>query len=148
MAFKSEVTIKAPIEDIFDIFSNYKYFSDALNHIMKVEKETEGPVGVGTVFVERRHIRNMSIDNKLVVTEYVENEKFAIESKQNKLILNYFYSFTQGEEGTKVSFIGKVRTKGIKNFMYKPLIEKIIKREDGDHLEKMKQYIEENVVKG
>ena len=53
MAFKSEVTIKAPIEDIFDIFSNYKYFSDALNHIMKVEKETEGPVGVGTVFVER-----------------------------------------------------------------------------------------------
>ena len=103
---------------------------------------------LGQSLLNARHIRNMSIDNKLVVTEYVENEKFAIESKQNKLILNYFYSFTQGEEGTKVSFIGKVRTKGIKNFMYKPLIEKIIKREDGDHLEKMKQYIEENVVKG
>ncbi|MGM8214865.1 SRPBCC family protein [Bacillaceae bacterium W0354] len=142
MAFKSEVIIDAPIEDVFEIFSTYKYAADALEHIVKVEKVTEGPVKVGTEFIERRHVRNMNIDNKLIVTEYVPYEHFAIKSTQNKLLLNYKYTFSFVQNGTKVGFVGQIKTKGIKNFFYRPLIEKIMKREDGDHLEKIKRYIE------
>lgn len=143
MAFTSEVIIEAPIEEVFEVISTYKYSSDALGHIVNVEKITDGPVAVGTEFMEKRHVRNMNISNKLVVSEYEKNKRFAIKSKQHKLLLNYEYTFSETDEGhTKVNFIGKIKTKGIKNYFYRPLINGMMKREDGNHVELLKEYIE------
>ncbi|MFB9973804.1 hypothetical protein FPQ10_05045 [Allobacillus sp. SKP2-8] len=142
MAIQLETVIEAPIEQVFDVASNYRY-TEKMNHIEDVEIITDGPVGLNTGIKETRNIRGFKVENILKVTEFEPNKRFTIESQQHQLFLTYTYLFTEVEKGTKVEFIGKLKPSGIKNKLYKPLITKMIKKEDGEQLEVMKQYIEE-----
>lgn len=143
MAFKREVVVQAPIERVFEVVSTYEYAPKMLYHIVKIDKVTEGPIGVGTEFVERRNIRRMNINNTLVVADYEKNKRFVMKSDQHKLSLEYTYTFEEAEEGTKINFVGKIRTRGLKNLLYKPMINNIIIKEDGHHLLAIKDYLEE-----
>ncbi|MGP4059356.1 hypothetical protein [Halobacillus sp. H74] len=56
--------------------------------------------------------------------------------------MRYHYSFIETSEGTRVDFKGELYTEGLRNKLMKPLVKKIIKKEDQDHLEHMKKFIE------
>ncbi|MBR7553687.1 SRPBCC family protein [Allobacillus sp. GCM10007491] len=143
MAIQLETVIEAPIEQVFDVASNYRY-TENMSHIEDIEVITDGPVGLNTGIKETRNIRGFKVENILKVTEYEPNKRFTVESQQHQLFVKYTYLFSEVDHGTKVEFIGKLKPSGIKNKLYKPFITKMIKKEDGDQLQAMKQYIEEN----
>ncbi|WP_371933446.1 hypothetical protein [Halobacillus litoralis] len=82
------------------------------------------------------------------VTDFDPNRKYSVRSHQHGLDLRYHYEFVQTSEGTRVDFQGELYTEGLRNKLMKPLIKQIIKKEDQDHLQHLKKFIESSSYGG
>jgi len=142
MAFKETVYIDAPVETVFAITTDFDHAPLIMENVVKTEKLTEGPMQVGTRVKEVRNIRGKEAETVLVVSEFIPNQKYTVKSENFGMTVEYHYRFMAQENGTTVDFNGQIHTKGLKNALIKPLFEMILKKEDKDHLVRLKQYIE------
>ncbi|WP_017378812.1 SRPBCC family protein [Paenisporosarcina sp. TG-14] len=142
MAFIKGVHINAPVEKVFKAASDFNNSVFIMDNVVGIEILTEGPVQKGTKIKEIREVRGRTIESILIFTEYVSNQKYSVKSEINGILIGYHYSFHPQDSGTVVNFEGFIRTKGFKNALLKPIITAIIKKEDGDHLDKLKDFIE------
>ncbi|GAA0466415.1 SRPBCC family protein [Alkalibacillus silvisoli] len=142
MGFNREVTINAPIEQVFQVITRYEYAVKKLNHVLDIKIENEA-LQVGDHIIETRSVSGQNIQNAWEVIQCESNKRFVVKSEQNKLFLTYDYTFSEVDQGTMVSFTGNIKTSGVRNLIYKPLIKRIIIKEDGEHLNYVKSYIEE-----
>ncbi|MDX1805626.1 MAG: SRPBCC family protein [Paenisporosarcina sp.] len=143
MAFIKEVFIDASVETVFKTASDFNNSVCIMDNVVGIEMLTEGPVQKGTKVKEIRDVRGRTIESILVFTEYVANQKYSVTSENNGIFIEYHYSFHPQESGTVVNFEGFIRTKGFKNALLKPIVTAIIKKEDGDHLDRLKEFIEQ-----
>ena len=143
MAFIKEVYIDASVETVFKAASDFNNAVFIMDNVVGIELLTEGPVQKGTKIKEVREVRGRTIESILVFTEYVANQKYSVKSENNGIFIEYHYSFHPQESGTVVNFEGFIRTKGFKNTLLKPIVTAIIKKEDGDHLDRLKEFIEQ-----
>jgi hypothetical protein len=143
MAFIKEVYIEASVETVFNVASDFNNSVFIMDNVVGIELLTEGPVQKGTKVKELRDVRGRTIESILVFTEYVANQKYSVTSENNGIFIEYHYSFHPQESGTVVNFEGFIRTKGFKNALLKPIVTAIIKKEDGDHLDRLKEFIEQ-----
>jgi hypothetical protein len=143
MAFIKEVYIDASVETVFKAASDFNNSVFIMDNVVGIEMLTEGPVQKGTKVKEVREVRGRTIESILVFTEYVANQKYSVKSENNGIFIEYHYSFHPQESGTVVNFEGFIRTKGFKNTLLKPIVTAFIKKEDGDHLNKLKEFIEQ-----
>ncbi|MFD1739776.1 SRPBCC family protein [Bacillus salitolerans] len=143
MAFKREVWINAPLEKVFEIASDLRNSAAILEHVVDVQLLSEGPISKGTKLKEVREIRGRKAEALIVVTEFIPNQKYSVKSENNGLFVEYHYTFHPKDSGTIVQFEGVIHTKGFMNVLFKPVIASIIKKEDGNHLEDLKKYIEQ-----
>ena len=144
MAFKETVYIDAPVETVFAITTDFDHAPLIMENVVKTEKLTEGPMQVGTRVKEVRNIRGKEAETVLVISELIPNQKYTVKSENFGMTVEYHYRFMAKENGTTVDFNGLIHTKGLKNALIKPLFEMILKKEDKDHLVKLKQYIEQH----
>lgn len=143
MAFMKEVYIEASVETVFNVASDFNNSVSIMDNVVGIELLTEGPVQKGTKVKELRDVRGRTIESILVFTEFVANQKYSVTSENNGVFIEYHYSFHPQESGTVVNFEGFIRTKGFKNALLKPIVTAIIKKEDGDHLDRLKEFIEQ-----
>lgn len=143
MAFKETVYIDAPVETVFAITTDFDHAPLIMENVVKTEKLTEGPMQVGTTVKEVRKIRGKEAETVLIVTEFITNQKYTVKSESFGITVEYQYHFMAKENGTTVDFNGLIHSKGLKNALIKPLFEMILKKEDKDHLVRLKQYIEQ-----
>jgi len=143
MAFIKEVYIDASVETVFKAASDFNNSVFIMDNVVGIEMLTEGPVQKGTKVKEVREVRGRTIESILVFTEYVANQKYSVKSENSGIFIEYHYSFLPQESGTVVNFEGFIRTKGFKNTLLKPIVTAFIKKEDGDHLNKLKEFIEQ-----
>lgn len=143
MAFMKEVYIEASVETVFNVASDFNNSVFIMDNVVGIELLTEGPVQKGTKVKELRDVRGRTIESILVFTEFVANQKYSVTSENNGVFIEYHYSFHPQESGTVVNFEGFIRTKGFKNALLKPIVTAIIKKEDGDHLDRLKEFIEQ-----
>ena len=146
MAFKETIYINAPVETVFEVTTDFKQAMSIMDNVVKIEILTDGPLQVGTRVKEVRKIRGKEAETILVVTEYIPNQKFAVKSENSGITVEYHYQFNAQSNGTSVDFNGLIQTKGFKNYLLKPLIEMILKKEDKNHLIQLKKYIENDGV--
>lgn len=144
MAFIQDVYIDASIETVFKTATDFNNSVFIMDNVVGIEMLTEGPVQKGTKVKEVREVRGRTIESILVFTEYVANQKYSVTSENNGIFIEYHYSFHPQESGTVVNFEGFIRTKGFKNTLLKPVVTAIIKKEDGNHLDRLKEFIERN----
>ncbi|HSI66718.1 MAG TPA: SRPBCC family protein [Planococcus sp. (in: firmicutes)] len=143
MAFTETVYIDAPVETVFAITTDFAHSPMIMANVMKTEMLTEGPMQVGTQVKEVRNVRGKEVETVLVVTEFMPNETFTVRSESAGMTVEYQYLFKAEESGTTVDFTGSLHSKGLKNALIKPLFEKVLKKEDKDHLISLKEYIEQ-----
>ncbi|MFQ3545336.1 SRPBCC family protein [Halobacillus rhizosphaerae] len=139
---EKSVVVKRPIQEVFAAAADFSNSPQIMEPVVAVELLTDGPVRKGYQFKEIREIRGRKVPSIIEVTEFDENVKYAVRSRQQGIELNYFYTFTQTSEGTRIDFNGELITEGIRNKLAKPFLQKIIKKEDQNHLEHLKDYIE------
>lgn len=146
MAFKETIYIDAPVETVFNITTDFEQAPKIMDTVVKTEKLTEGPMQAGTQVKELRNVRGRGVETILNVAEFIPNQKYIVTSDSAGMMVEYKYHFRAEDGGTVVDFTGSIHSKGMKNFLIRPLFERILKKEDKDHLVKLKAYIEEQKI--
>jgi uncharacterized membrane protein len=141
-AFTDQITINRPISEVFEFISDFNNGPKMNEDILNVEKLTEGPLRIGSKFIETRLIRSRNAKATIEVVKYNPSEEFSARSDSNGLIVTYHYQMSEVTDGTAVSFQCEVKTSGIIMSLTKPFLIKILKQEDGDHLKDIKRVME------
>ncbi|UCZ51623.1 SRPBCC family protein [Bacillus shivajii] len=141
--FHEEVTIVESIDDVFQFIANPKNATYYFVNVVEVDQLTDGEIKVGAKFKEFRQLANRKVGAELEVTKYEPVGSYAIKSNANGLEVIYHYTFEETENGTKVVFTGNVKTKKLSMKLMRPLLVKMMKREDGDHLKGVKKLLED-----
>ena len=125
----------------------WRYFADTDNvrawmpDIVRSEKLTDGPVGLGSRFRETRLIDGNEHTVTLEVTEFDEGRRYAGTFEEKGLRATYTYTFTPSGEGTEVPLVADVSGSGFMKLMV-PMVRRQMKKLDGDQLTRLKQAIE------
>lgn len=143
MAFRETVYIEAPVETVFAVTTDFEQAPLIMDNVIRTEKVTEGPIQAGAQVKEFRNIRGREIETILHITEFIPSQKYTVKSESAGMTIEYQYQFLATEGGTTVDFKGTIRSKGIKNMLIKPFFEKILKKEDENHLVRLKEYVEQ-----
>ncbi|MBP2243224.1 carbon monoxide dehydrogenase subunit G [Cytobacillus eiseniae] len=143
--FRSSVIIQKPIDEVFNYMSGMENVHEVMPIVVKMEKLTDGEIGAGTKFKETRLVRGKNVYAEVEYVQYEQNRSFTSRSNSNGLIVEYKYMFHEIEEGTQVEFEAFIKTTGLRMRLSKPMIVKMIKREDGYQLENLKNMLEKEI---
>jgi carbon monoxide dehydrogenase subunit G len=133
----SERIARSP-RDVFEFITTPDNAPTILPSVQSMVKLTEGPVGVGTRYRETRLMNGKAEQAELEVVDYVPGEKYAMRNLTAGIETVYRYTFRPEGGGTRVDLACEVRARGLKKLLL-PLVVSILKREDGDHLQRVKR---------
>lgn len=139
--FEFSEHIAASPKQVFELISDLSNASKFLDNIKGSEKLTDGPIGVGTIFRETRVVGGKESSADLQVTAYEPPAHFGIRSEVEGIKVEYHYHFAPEAGGTQVRWVCELEASGLRKMML-PMIAGIMKKEDGDHLQKLKAYLE------
>ena len=120
------VVINRPLEEVFVFLSNLENNLKWRSGMIKAEKISEGPIGVGTTYRMINNFFGRQIEGEAVVTEYELNRKYATMNKSG-LPIKTQRMFEPVEGGTRVTFSVETEVGGFFKLV-EPLMARIGKR--------------------
>ena len=139
--FKMTEWISRPPQDVFDFITTPDNAPKVVQSVKSMVKLTEGPVRVGTRYRETRLMRGKEEHAELDVIAYEPTQKYAVKNLTEGIETVYQYIFQPEANGTRVDLVCEVKAGGVKKLML-PLVASILKKEDGDHLQRLKKALE------
>lgn len=79
VSLRLSTRVDAPVERVFDVYSDLRRAPERASGIKSLEVLTEGPIGVGAKFRETRIMFGREATEQMEVTEFRRNEMYAIE---------------------------------------------------------------------
>ncbi|MCA9212949.1 MAG: SRPBCC family protein [Planctomycetales bacterium] len=103
------VDIDAPLEKVFELFTDFSKASERIDGISKLELLTSGPIGKGTRFRETRVMMGKEATEEMEITDFQPNESYRVEAESCGAHYQTDYTFRPNGDRTKVemSFEGK-----------------------------------------
>jgi uncharacterized protein YndB with AHSA1/START domain len=139
--FEVSEWIARPPQDVFDFITTSDNAPKVVPSVKSMVKLTEGPVRVGTRYRETRLMNGKEQHAELEVVAYDPNQKYAMKNETSGVETVYRYTFRPEAGGTRVDLVCEVKAGGLKKLIV-PLVVSILKKEDGDHLQRLKQALE------
>ena len=130
---------------VFDFVTDPANAPQVIANVVKMEQITPGDVGVGTKYRETRRINNKEETAEMTISAYDPPHLYAMTAVTSGIDVTYRYRLTPKDNGTQVHLLGTVSASGIKKLMT-PLVTAIMKRQDGDHLQRLKAAMAETAV--
>ena len=128
-------------KEVFDFITASENAPKVTSSIVSMVKLTEGIVGVGTRYRETRLMNGKEHSTELEVVAYEPDQRYAMKNLTEGIETIYYYSFQPEKDGTRIGLVCEVKASGVKKLMI-PLVTSILKKEDGDHLQRLKQAME------
>ncbi|MFT8321397.1 MAG: SRPBCC family protein [Bacillus sp. (in: firmicutes)] len=144
--FQANIIIAEPVELVFAYMANLGNAPEYMKNVEETHKITEGTLAIGTKYQEIRKVRGKKAVAEIEFLSFEENISYITRSNSNGLIVDYEYEFSEVEEGTQVQFKANLHVKGFMMKLTKRMLVNILRAEDGDHLERVKKNLEEDVV--
>ncbi len=138
--FTMNETIERSQEQVFHVLANPGTIS-FMENIQSTEKVTDGPVRVGTRFRETRLINGKPEVSELEIVRYEPDRVISVANETQGIRVVYDYVLDEVEGATRIDWTCTVTAQGLKKAMV-PMVVGIMKREDGDHLQKLKEALE------
>ena len=136
----SEHIARSP-QEVFEVISNPTEATKFLDNITESRKLTDGPIGVGTMFRETRVVSGKEASADLLVTAYEPNTHVGISTEAEGITVAYHYRLSPEGDGTRLTWVCELEASGLRKMML-PMVATIMKKEDGDHLQRLKAYLE------
>jgi hypothetical protein len=133
--------IALPPVDVFEFITDTNNAPKVVNSVKSMVKLTDGPIQVGTRYRETRLMGNKEHEAELVVTSYQPHQQYSVQNITQGVETTYTYALAPENNGTRVKLICDVKASGIKKIMV-PIVVLVLKKEDGDHLRRLKTAIE------
>jgi len=117
-SIETSITIDAPREEVFALFSDFHHLTDRISAIVRSELITDGPIGVGTRFRETRVMFGKEHTEEMEITEFVPDERYSVEAQSCGSHYLTTFQFSDEGGGTRVDmrFDATPRTLGAKIF--------------------------------
>lgn len=113
MKVSATIDIQASVEKVFSVFTDLSNLADRVKGILSIEL-LEGPaqMAVGTQWKETRKFYGKEATEIMWVTELQPLKSYAVEAESHGTQYRSDYTFTETENGTRVSmtFVGKPQT--------------------------------------
>ena len=139
--FEMSERISRPPQEVFDFTTASDNAPRVVRSVKSMVKLTEGPVRVGTRYRETRLMNGKETHAELEVVAYEPNQKYAMRNVTDGIETVYRYTFQPEAGGTRMDLVCEVKAGGLKKLML-PLVVFILKKEDGDHLQRLKKALE------
>jgi hypothetical protein len=136
----SEWISRSP-KEVFDFVTSSDNAPKVVQSVQSMVKLTEGPVRVGTRYRETRLMNGKEQYAELEVVAYERDQKYAMKNVTEGIETVYRYTFHPEADGTRVDLVCEVKASGLKKLVL-PMVASILKKEDGDHLQKVKKALE------
>lgn len=140
--FNMSEWIARPPKEVFDFISASENAPKIVNSVTSMVKLTEDPVRVGTRYRETRLMHGREQQAELEIVEFEPTRKYAMRNVTEGIETVYQYNLQPERDGTRIDLVCELKAKGIKKLML-PLVASILKKEDGDHLQRVKKILEE-----
>lgn len=128
-------------QDVFEVLSNPTKATEFLDNITGSRKLTDGPIAVGTMFREIRLVDGKEASADLLVSAYEPNTHVGISTEAEGIKVEYHYHLSPEGGGTRLTWTCELQASGLRK-MILPMVAGIMKKEDGDHLRRLKTYLE------
>ncbi len=139
--FEFSKHIRKSPKEVFEMIANPEHGAKFIDNIKESKKITPGPIAVGTRFLETRVVNGKENQAELEVSAYDPPKHFGISTEAEGIKVEYHFYFTEEDGGTRVKWICELQASGLRKMML-PMVAAIMKKEDGDHLQKIKAVLE------
>ena len=122
-----EETIAAPVQLVFELFTDLNHAVEHIESIIHLEVIGKGPVGKGTRFRSTRLMMGKKATEEMEITAFDPPRSYRIEAIALGTEFSTVYKFEGGQRETRVSMVTSTRPL---NFMAKitgPLLGKLMK---------------------
>jgi len=139
--FEMSERISRPPKEVFDFITLSDNAPKVVPSVKSMVKLTDGPVRIGTRYRETRLMNGKEQSAELEVVAYEPNQKYAMKNVTEGIEIVYRYTFHPEAGGTRVDLVCEVKASGLKKLVL-PMVASILKKEDGDHLQRLKRVLE------
>ena len=139
--FSLETWIEAAPAQVFAIMTDPERAPEIMPNVTSVERLTPGAIEVGSRLRETRIVNGKPAETELTVRAYEPASRYTVSTEQSGLEVTYRYALRPERNGTYIQLKAEVQSNGLKKLMV-PIVAGIMRREDGDHLLQLKQYVE------
>jgi uncharacterized protein YndB with AHSA1/START domain len=139
--FEMNEWISRPPQEVFDFITASHNAPKVVPSVKSMVKLTEGPLRVGTRYRETRLMNGKEQSAELEVVEYEPDQKYAMRNVTEGIETVYRYRFHPEADGTRVDLVCEVKAGGLKKLVL-PMVVSILKKEDGEHLQRLKKELE------
>jgi carbon monoxide dehydrogenase subunit G len=138
--FEMNEWIAQPPLTVFNFVTDTTNASKVIPSVQRMEQISDGALGVGTRYRETRIVDGHSAQTELEVVEFDPPQRYAVANSTMGVETVYRYTFTPHNGGTQINLVCKVTANGLRKAAI-PLVVALLKREDGDHLARLKKAI-------
>jgi hypothetical protein len=128
-------------EAVFQFITDTRNAPRVIPSVQRMEVMTVGPVGVGTRYRETRLVNGKQAQAELEVTGFEPPARYAVRNVTDAIETVYTYRFQPERDGTRGTLECAVSANGVKKLMV-PMVVAVLKKEDGDHLARLKAAVE------
>lgn len=100
--FSLNISVDAPKEEVFRIFTDFENAPKRVRGISKLEVLTDGPVGVGTRFRETREMFKREATEEMEITQLTPGESYTVGCETCGCEYATVFRFTPTRSGTDV----------------------------------------------
>src|SRR5689334_2124639 len=140
--FNMSEWVARPPKEVFDFITTPENAPKIVSSVTSMVKLTDGPVRVGTRYRETRLMNGKEQQAELEIVEFESARKYAMQNVTEGIEVVYRYNLQPERDGTRIDLLCELKATGIKKLML-PLVASILKKEDGDHLQRVKKVLEE-----
>lgn len=141
MAFQFTEHIDRSPQEVFAVLADPTSAVEYVEGVVKSAKVTDGPLAVGSVIEETRRVKSKEATGQLRIVALDPPTAFAVASEAEGITATYLYRLHPDGNGTRIEWTCELAAGGLRRMML-PLVAAITKKEDGDHLARLKAYIE------
>ncbi|MBL8045499.1 MAG: SRPBCC family protein [Anaerolineales bacterium] len=141
IGFEQTKWIARTPEAVFAFITDAANAPKAMPQIKHMEKLTSGSVAVGTRYRETRVVNGKEHQAELEVMRFEPPQFYSMRNFTEGIETLYHYTFTSERGGTRALLKCELKAGGVKKLLL-PVVAGILKKEDGDHLARLKQAVE------
>ena len=111
----------APVERVFQMFTDVEHGSPQVSGIKKIEMLTPGHFGLGTRWRETREVLGIRDSAEMEVTSFEQNRTYTVTHHKAGIRIDTTFYFEAADKGTKVSVEFELDSAGLPPGLLQPL---------------------------
>jgi uncharacterized membrane protein len=138
---EKSVLIERPVEDVFSFIFNFENESKWCEEVVRTQKTSEGPIGVGSTFTDHVEFMGKTIESSYEILAYELNKTVTIKTLSGPVPFVATYSFDDADGVTKLSILAEAEPGGFFK-LATPIIRRQLDKQWERNFANLKQLLE------